>query len=83
MNEPQPIHQALQTIDDINAFIQALRASQLFSTMTEKMEFKPRPSSRLTSFHQFRSVSAIVRLDDFFQALLELHCDNERWFSLK
>jgi cob(I)alamin adenosyltransferase len=27
MNKPQPIHQALQTIDDINAFIQALRAA--------------------------------------------------------
>jgi hypothetical protein len=26
MNKPQSIHQALQTIDDINAFIQALRA---------------------------------------------------------
>jgi hypothetical protein len=27
MNKPQSIHQALQTIDDINAFIQALRAA--------------------------------------------------------
>lgn len=27
MNEPQPIHQALQTIDDINAFIEALQAA--------------------------------------------------------
>jgi DNA-directed RNA polymerase specialized sigma54-like protein len=27
MNKPQPIHQALQTIDDINAFIQTLRAA--------------------------------------------------------
>jgi hypothetical protein len=27
MNKPQPIHQALQTIDDINTFIQALQAA--------------------------------------------------------